>query len=264
MPTTGSGDDLSWVLASDGMYHGNNAAAFAVRCDDALVIAFRGTNDNDNTNTSPDQADWFNMSGHYDELRPFIDKVDAYAAAHNIAKVYVTGHSLGGGMALGYMDKHPDNSKTTANGSTISYRSVTFAAPGYLLAGTLDPRVICMEVDGDPVPDLKYHQGYILAVNTEELQHLDDDNNSYSGADFHTMDLYREVSRALDMELPDTGDSSPFFHGLDETLFSSLTGLEVNLAVRESSIRKSRFSILFKTSVPSFPLAASVSIKTKL
>jgi Ca2+-binding RTX toxin-like protein len=74
-----------------------------------------------------------------------------------------------------------------------------------------------------------------LAVNTEELQHLDDDNNSYSGADFHTMDLYREVSRALDMELPDTGDSSPFFHGLDETLFSSLTGLEVNLAVRESS-----------------------------
>ncbi len=150
-----------WFFEGDGIYHCENAAAFAVRCGDAVVISFRGTNDNDGgvpfldkwnpvtgfINPTTEEANWVDMAGHYAELKPFVDAVDAYVASQNLQKVYVTGHSLGGGMALGYMDKHAPNSRTTQNGSVINYEAITFAAPGYLVSSVLDTRAICIEID---------------------------------------------------------------------------------------------------------------------
>ncbi|MFM2066232.1 MAG: hypothetical protein RLZZ584_1141 [Pseudomonadota bacterium] len=135
--------DSVWSIAADGIYTCDNAAAFAAVCGDALVISFRGTNDNDiDGHGTPDELNWLDMSGHYDELRPFVNAVDSYAANHNLSKVYVTGHSLGGGMALGYMTEHPDleqviatgngTTRFTADGTPIKYEAVTFAAPGYI------------------------------------------------------------------------------------------------------------------------------------
>lgn len=86
----------SWTLEADGIYHGNNAAAFAVRCEDVVVISFRGTNDNDSAFIpsvagSPDVQDWGHLNAHYGELLKFVNKMDDYVSTNNIKKVYVTG-----------------------------------------------------------------------------------------------------------------------------------------------------------------------------
>jgi hypothetical protein len=94
--------DTEWFLEPDGVYHGNNAAAFAVRSKDSVVISFRGTNDNDGgaLPVTEDMSDWTNMDAHYGELLNFTNYIDQYVALNGIKNVYVTGHSLGGGMAL--------------------------------------------------------------------------------------------------------------------------------------------------------------------
>ena len=230
----------TWFLQPDGIYHSNNAAAFAVVSADSVVISFRGTNDNDNEGPpfvplgTDDENDWLNMQGHYAELKSFIDSVDVYVASHNIKQVYVTGHSLGGAIALGYMDRHGPNpgqiNNKTDNGSVIQYEAVTFAAPGYALDGaTLDPRVISIEVDGDPVPDLGLHHGYVVSVNLPL---------GYSSPmNYHSMDIYLQVAKALDSEIPDTTVStSSSIHGFRPDMFSPIDqGLEVSLRGAESS-----------------------------
>lgn len=244
---TGIGYDYGntvWTLEKDGIYHGNNAAAFAVRCDDAVVISFRGTNDNDNTawnSPSFDMTDWADMTEHYGELLAFVNKIDGYISSNNIKKVYVTGHSLGGGMALAYMDKHQANSNTTADGSIISYEAVTFAAPGFLVKGSLDPRVVCVEIDGDPVPDIKYHQGFVVTADVAELTHTELGTNqgkNYSGSDYHSMDLYQQVAKTFDSELPDTTASrndSGNIHGFRPSMFDTLSySLEVSIKGTEA------------------------------
>lgn len=66
----GIGDDDTWYIESDGVYHSENAAAFAVRSGDAVVISFRGTNDNDNEGTpffGTDAGGLPIIDGTYDE-----------------------------------------------------------------------------------------------------------------------------------------------------------------------------------------------------
>ncbi|MDC8774565.1 hypothetical protein, partial [Roseateles albus] len=230
--------DKEWFIESNGIYHCANSAALATRCGDAVVISFRGTNDNDEAgilskvvDPTEDELDWIYMSEHYAELKPFVDMIDAYVARENISKVFVTGHSLGGGMALAYMDKHPDK-------AGVSYEAVTFAAPGYLLAGSLDERVICIEMDGDPVPDLKYHQGYVVSVDAPLTHTMGNDNGKdYGDVDYHSMDIYLAAAKALDSELQNTSYSdSTSIHGFASDMFSKIDyGLEVSLAGKETA-----------------------------
>jgi len=211
-----------WYISDEGVYFCENAAAFAVRCQDAVVISFRGTNDNDNALGTPDMADWFDMPAHYGELQYFIDAVDNYVTSQGIGQVYVTGHSLGGAMALGYM-------LNDAKGFGVAYEAVTFAAPGYVLSGSFDDRAICIEIDGDPVPDFKYKQGHAVSVQTDGLDY------GLSVTKYHSMDLYLAAAKALDAELPNslTSDAS-MVHGFDRGMFSTLNhGLEVVMAVNE-------------------------------
>ena len=187
-----------WEISSEGIYTCANASAYAVVCGDSLVITFRGTNDNDEIHGTRDELSWLNMTGHYDLLKPFVAAVDKYVTDNpNITKVYATGHSLGGAMALAYM------AQPAHQGS--KYEAVTFAAPGWFgdaddilqasrLAAAvaavttsgaggliafigvaaigmeiakevslshLDSRIVGIEIDGDLVPDLKYPNGSV-------------------------------------------------------------------------------------------------------
>lgn len=273
-------------ISAEGIFTCNNAAAIAVVCDDALVISFRGTNDNDQGffPLTPDMYDWLNMSGHYDELQPFVTAVDAYAIDHNIAKVYATGHSLGGAMALGYMLDHKDGALLTNASQPIVYEAVTFAAPGFIgdadsilaAAGvaqifsptgfltatalgvlaanansalSFDERIIGIEIDGDPVPDVKWAHGYTVSIEALKLEHTRAPvpgsgksysvGDSYGALELHSMNIYRASADALDSEIPNTAHSdATFVHGFNRSIFipgeNGINGLAVAMAVSES------------------------------
>lgn len=179
-----------------GYYTNNNAAAFVAHSADAIVIAFRGTNDNgdDNpldsgNNIYPDKDQWSYMREHYDLFEPLITAIDNYVAdsSNGISKVYVTGHSLGGAMAIQYMGTH----------SGSKYSAVTFAAPGFVDVGQggayypdLD-RVTHIEINGDATPDVGAHGGRTI--------HFEGDNDAWysTGAD-HSMDYYRQITKSVD------------------------------------------------------------------
>lgn len=246
-------------LSKEGMFTSGNAAAFAVRSADALVISFRGTNDNDDGSMpTPDMISWAKMSGHYENLRPFVNSIDAYAASNGINKIYVTGHSLGGGMALGYMLEHPESLDTG-----IKYEAVTFAAPGFddlelkalvsspnlaknllkflavniiddvIMAFRNDKRILCLEVDGDPVPDINVKQGITVSIETQDLKHPD--GTDYSFVDFHSMDIYAMAAKAMDDTLPysQLNTGSTILHGVDLNYRGVGTNIEISMPTQE-------------------------------
>lgn len=187
---------------SNGFYTNGNAAAFVARSGDAVVIAFRGTNDNGENPTDPkngfypDQDDWsplFEGSGgkiqHYYMLKPLISALDSFVSdsSNGINKVYVTGHSLGGAMASEYMQ--------APNHKGDKYSAITFAAPAF---GVLDgffkdeDRVTHIEIDGDIVPDVPgFHPGRSI--------HFAGNDTHTSIVANHSMDYYRQITKSIDM-----------------------------------------------------------------
>ena len=253
-----------WMMDEEGVFHQGNAAAIATRSGDAVYISFRGTNDNDNgSHGTQDESDWIYMGSHYSQLTTFIDKFDAYVEANNIAKVYVTGHSLGGGIALGYMMDHKDGESVTANGTSISYEAVTFAAPKYpSVLSVNDDRIIAFEIDGDPVPDagLGINPGQIVGLNIEGLP---TDTYPVAGlvnpldfVNWHSMDLYMAAVRMLDKELPSTTQkTSTLIHGFDRSLFNWFDGVEAVFNAAEIFPADSELSLYTGNLVPQFAIA---------
>ncbi|MER0170635.1 MAG: hypothetical protein DU489_08535 [Nitrosomonas sp.] len=228
---------------SNGFYTHDNAAAFVVRSGDSVAIAFRGTNDNSDNNSMddgdkihPDVDEWGrpdgttgDMTDHYDLLRPILDSIDAYIAVHDIKKVYVTGHSLGGAMAIEYMDNHPD--------TTVTYSAITFAAPAFTITDRWrkeyddDERITQIEISEDPVPqtwDLE------IALNTYSNnrpgdairfagnQTLDEPDGYFfiykARDENHSMDYYRKIVDNVDASswlkiLNESGDQTVFLGG---------------------------------------------------
>ncbi len=184
---------VNWHMDDNGIFHCGNAAAYVGQCGDALAISFRGTNDNDDGMLpwTPDQTNWLDMDEHYSLFQPLIQAFDQYAANNGINKVMVTGHSLGGAMALGYMENHADTGGRT-------YQAVTFAAPGFNTSTdpALDARITQFEVSGDPVPDAKDSfrdmPGYNIFFDVQGLPYGD------ISTDYHSMDLYRAIAESLD------------------------------------------------------------------
>ncbi|MDO8333172.1 MAG: choice-of-anchor D domain-containing protein, partial [Nitrosomonas sp.] len=176
---------------ANGFYTNGNAAAFVARSADAIVISFRGTNDDLNfpgwplsTDWSPDQEDWIDKSGHYDLMHPLVTAVENYIVAEGINKVYVTGHSLGGAMAIKFLDDH-------ANGNFgANYEGVTFAAASYDVVGSYDPRMTLIEIKGDAVADTGGNNGRNI--------HFVGDKTTGSSTDYHSMDYYRQMVDSVD------------------------------------------------------------------
>lgn len=267
---TVSGTNKNWFIENEGIYHCENAAAIAVRCGDAVVLSFRGTNDNDNGELSTgDVSDWTNMAEHYAELKPFIDSVDSYVRNSNVTNVYVTGHSLGGAMVLNYMSQHILGN--TVSGLPIKYEAVTFGAPGYNFSGQLDPRIVCLENDGDPVADFPYKQGYIVSTDLPLTHTTGSKNGEEYGvgvitgslppagiADYHSMDIYLQVAKALDSELSNTSYKDiATIHGFRSNMFSPIDyGLEVSLHGKEDLTNTEYYSWGAHEIAPRFSLMA--------
>ncbi|WP_074701849.1 lipase family protein [Nitrosomonas ureae] len=187
----------------DGFYTNYNAAAFVARSNDAIVISFRGTNDNGQF-SSPDVSDWTDKSAHYDLMRPLVEAVESYIVAEGIHKVYVTGHSLGGAMAIKFMNDHANRS------FGADYEAITFATASYDLRGTNDPRMTLIEIAGDPVADTGIDNGRNI--------HFVGDKTIGVSSHFHSMDYYRQMvdsvdNVAWDRILNETGDQSVYIGG---------------------------------------------------
>ena len=212
--STVAGQSVTNSMAG-GYYTNGNAAAFVARSGDAIVISFRGTNDNgtnsaDSGNTiHPDRDDWTVMQRHYSLLQPFIDAVDSYISSNSgISNVYVTGHSLGGAMAIRYMGTH----------SGTKYSSITFAAPGFVdivNGGAYYPdrdRVTHIEINGDVVPDSGAHGGRAIHFEGNETDEV------FQLAANHSMDYYRQITDSVDPQswqriLNESGDPEVFLGG---------------------------------------------------
>ena len=201
-----------------GLYTCGSSAALVAACADSLVIAFRGTNDNrPNTADSgtlnifsdhatkngldywnvyrPDVGDWNAMADHYKNFRYLNTAIKDYLDIHaEIKNVYVTGHSLGGGMALRFMN---DNKDTALR----KFEAITFAAPAYSdIFKSYDPRITNIEIQHDPVPKLVLGvspEGDILyfigdkTVTDDPSKYTDDTSN-------HSMEYYRNIARNVD------------------------------------------------------------------
>ncbi len=177
---------------SGGVYTAANAAAIVGRVDDALYLAFRGTNDTagifDLLGGTPDNDQWDTPRDYYDELAGLITAVEAYVAdaGNGIEHVYLFGHSLGGAAVQEFMGDH----------SQTIYEAITYASIGTDIAG------------GNDVADSR--QTNIMIKNDvawlwygDDHQQRGDENivsiglGIFDGADIHDMRGYVALSSFL-------------------------------------------------------------------
>ncbi len=222
---------------SDGYYTNGNAAALVARSSDALVISFRGTNDNadqfspnNNINDSnnyihPDKDQWGSssafstMADHYNLFTPLFTALNTYVSTDSsIKNIYVTGHSLGGAMAINYLNEHIGDNR---------YQGVTFAAPGFQLAvGKKEfidnPQLLQIEIDEDPVPitwnviSSQNRPGDVIRFSGNQTMDEPDNHIIFeANDDNHSMDYYRQITDSIDSTswsriLSETGDQRVF------------------------------------------------------
>jgi hypothetical protein len=170
-----------------GVYTHENAAALVGVVEDAVFLAFRGTNDNGaefwdplNPNAPPDVFDWIHKGLHYAQFAPLFSALNDYICAHGIAKIYLTGHSLGAAMAQHLVEL------STAPG--IQIEAVTFADPGFGVAtGANDDRITNVWIDGDTIglSALVQHNAGDANVIFTDLS-----GQGWGGGDLHSMNLY--------------------------------------------------------------------------
>ncbi len=143
-PVNSGNPDFPATGLDSGLYTNLNGAALVARSDDALFIAFRGSNDIDGgIGSSPDSKQWAGnkKADHWKLFADLDAAIKTYLAAHpDVTKVYVTGHSLGGGMVNAFM---------AANTGSI-YDAVSFGSIRYGSgASKPDARVTNVWNDGD-------------------------------------------------------------------------------------------------------------------
>jgi subtilase family serine protease/pimeloyl-ACP methyl ester carboxylesterase len=204
------GNQMQWLSSNDlpvagmssgGLFKNQNGAALIGRTSDALFISFRGTDEK-----TSDVAQWFARQDHWALFNQLVPAIDQYVKANHISKVYVTGHSLGGAMAQQFMATHAD-------GNGVSYRSDTFASPGYgvglqALGDVADDRILNIWSNADP----------ILAASALGQRNVRGDQifvmtSNLNAADIpfsHAMSLYESIAFQIDSsrqkwQIPDGG-----------------------------------------------------------
>lgn len=146
--------DGYYVAYSEGAITDKSSVALVGRSSDALFLTFRGTD-----NPGDMEEDLLSMSRHYARYAPLFEGIDQYLADHpEIKQVYVSGHSLGGQMAMLYLHDHPDS-------AAHKYAALTYEAANKLPPATGDLRFVNFEMKGDPVPDLGLNSNYGKTVH---------------------------------------------------------------------------------------------------
>jgi hypothetical protein len=159
-----------------GFYTHANAAALVARSDDTLVLSFRGTNDSSEKGQHaldpiaqhhPDKDHWDpfdfgsrdDMTDHYRFFNELFLNLNEYINNNpEIQKSYVTGHSMGGAMAIEYMSRMNDPSIADY------FEAAVFAAAPFVNMRNLlgfvhrkdyrdDDRILQIEISGDPVAE---------------------------------------------------------------------------------------------------------------
>jgi Ca2+-binding RTX toxin-like protein len=123
-PVKSGNKDFPSIGLESGIFTNQNGAALVARSDDALFIAFRGSNDIDGgIGRSPDSSQWGDKrSDHYKLFAKLEKAIKAYLEANpEVAKVYVTGHSLGGGMVNAFMHEHKGSRYEAVSFGSIRY-----------------------------------------------------------------------------------------------------------------------------------------------
>lgn len=199
----------------DGIYVNSNAAALVGRAQDALFVAFRGTNDNEgDLHETPDMDHWTGKFDHYALFADLVIALDTYLEAHTeITRLYVTGHSLGAAMVQPFIAE-----ATTLYG--IPIEAVTFATPGYGPGpDTEDSRVTNFWTDDDIIiaarnAGILVEEGSILGdINTLQDGIFDTTLPPLNIAS-HSMDLYLSIARFLHEEGIDLDDTRSL-NGID-------------------------------------------------
>ncbi|MCP4382916.1 MAG: hypothetical protein GY798_16100 [Hyphomicrobiales bacterium] len=188
------GSDFEIKGLSEGIYTNENAAALLARSDDALFIAFRGTNDG---LFSPDSGHWLNKDAHYALFAEMMPALIAYVEANpEIDTIYLTGHSLGGAMVEAATQALVD-----AGLSGVGLKGVTFASLGYPDSDDIGDLVADFVTDNDIVGPVSNPQG---DENTFE-------DGLFSGlsSESHSMAFYRGIVMFLQEEGVDLKTLSP-------------------------------------------------------
>jgi len=115
----------------------------------------------ENVISDTDSAGWVNPKGHYDKFSPLIESINKYIEdqGNGISKLYVTGHSLGAGMASWYLtDANKGGAYLQKQG--IDVFGASFAAPGIITTSDVNTKELApgteyyrFEVAKDVVPD---------------------------------------------------------------------------------------------------------------
>ncbi|WP_425642625.1 lipase family protein [Marinomonas gallaica] len=218
----------------NGYYTHANAAAFVARSGDSLVVSFRGTNDSDDKGLGknpndlsdkyhPDKDHWEpidffssdTMNKHYGYFSRLFNGLNEYLDDHSEVKnVYVTGHSMGGSMALEYMSKH-SNYSLGANLESVVFAAAPFIEDRSFFLGTVwrkdyydDSRITQIEIAKDPVSESwdvfldNNRPGQVVRFYGDQTLNTPDYHLPfyyYRDAN-HAMDYYQAIAHALEEE----------------------------------------------------------------
>lgn len=224
--TPSSTQFTSITKMDNGFYTYANAAVLVARSDDSLVISFRGTNDSSEKGENrldptdqyhPDKDHWIfedfgsddSMTEHFAFFTDFVWSLQDYISDNpSVQNVYVTGHSMGGAMAIEYMSRV----------DSPNFESVVFAAAPFTYKRNLigavhrkdyldDDRILQIEISGDPIAKTwdiglgNSRPGNV--VNFHGDQTMDEPDSEWGisfRSDNHNMNYYLSVASSIDSE----------------------------------------------------------------
>jgi len=160
---TGSKDKYTFsegfylAFETDGIFQSSSSALIG-RTEDSLFVTFRGSD------VFEDWVDDFvDMEGHYQRYEPLIAKLEEYLndPLNQVQNVYIGGHSLGGQMAMNFLEDMQESSLS----SKINFQAITYeAANNTITAGLATPDSL---PNNDSIINFEMHKDYVADLGPD-------------------------------------------------------------------------------------------------
>ncbi len=121
---------------------GGDANATVFKSGDNLIISFRGTREEGDSNY------WTRFPDFYNLFEPLFQAFDQYTKANSVSRILVTGHSLGAAMTELFMAEHPE----------LIYSAVSLASP-IASNDPSDTRILNIGYENDTVYEVVHEAG---------------------------------------------------------------------------------------------------------